>query len=74
MSRIPQIETLELKGNFSSAHQVYPTSVNNELQLLPTASLEFNRRSDGECGLTATNPLSGALAIGLFGRAYAKDL
>lgn len=74
LSRIPQIDALELKGNFSSARQVYPSSINKELQLLPANSLELSSYKNGEFKLTATKTLSDALAIGLFGRAYDKDL
>ena len=74
VNQIAQIDALELAGNFSSAHQVYPTAITKELQLLSTGSLRLNIYDGGGVGLTAAHSLSDTLAIGLYGRAYDKDI
>ncbi len=74
VTQLAQIDALELVGNFSSAHQVYPTAITKELQLLPLGSLQLNIIDGGAVGLTATRSLSDSLAIGLYGRAYDLDL
>lgn len=74
VTQIAQINALELAGNFSSAHQVYPTVITKELQLLPVGSCELNFYDGGEVGLVASRSLSETLAIGLYGRAYEKDI
>uniref|UniRef100_A0A0P5E0J0 Putative Argonaute-2 n=1 Tax=Daphnia magna TaxID=35525 RepID=A0A0P5E0J0_9CRUS len=71
---LAQIDALDLSGNFSSARQVYPTSITKDLQLLPAGSLDLNFYGDGAIGLITSLPLSEALAIGLYGRAYSKDI
>ncbi len=74
VTQIAQINALELAGNFSSAHQVYPTCITKELQLLPVGNLQLNIYDGGEVGLVASRSLSETLAIGLYGRAYDKDI
>ena len=64
---------LELVGNFSSARQVFPTVITKELQLLPADSLQLNLGSS-TIGLNSSHTLSDVLAIGLYGRAYDKDI
>lgn len=74
VTQIAQIDELRLSGNFSSAQHVYPTAIDKELQLLPSGSIQFSNFGNGVFELTASRSIYNALSIGLYGRAYDKDI